>query len=421
MDIDQIDPHRPAVDRLTFPCGACDGTMQRVEPVTDAAFDSAVLPWATAPQPGPANVAIGLNHIRKGWLGDLAEASNLVRGKPAWLQAVALQEVEMRAASDSGHSPPADALRWAAFSGTTPKQAEQSFLRPLWSSVVQMLSEPESRPGEAVRQLGTGELLLDNWLSARLDLTIVSVAEALEICDLAEAAHHLARLVDDIVGWYVPHRPGVGSQTLGLLSQLLAPFVPHLAEAIYNVWGRHADESVHLTRWPSVDRAQLQTDLLRQMESVRRLTGLGKEARARAELEPQKPLEKALIGSALGSPAKPDELALFADLLAGVLGVEQVRFAADLAEQVQWQLALDRDRDLRQAISAEQIDSWLAALGAETAADLTSQLREGLSVCVEAEGQGITLLPDEVIVAAQAEPGWVAAADATFLLLLQTG
>lgn len=420
MVTEQIDPHRPAVDRLTFPCEACGGTMQRAVPVIDAAFDSAVLPWATAPQPGPAKVAIGFNHTRPGWLGNLAEVSRLVRGKPASSQAVALQQVDMGAAFASGHILSADAMRWAALSGTTAEQAERGVLRPLWRSVVQMLSESENRPGDGVRQIGTGGLLLDNWLLARLHQTTIMVAEALEICDLHRATHHLTKLVDDIVGWYVPQRSGGGSQALETLAQLLAPFVPHLAEVIYSEGGKRATDSVHLSNWPSVDRAWPAASLLQQMETVQRLAALGQEARARAKIERGQPLQKALFGKALGSTTESDELDLFVDLLAEALGVKSVRFSPDVAERVQWQLAIEPTRDLRQGITADQINSLLAALSPEIATELASQLRAGLSVRVEAEGQGITLLPDEVVVTAQAGSGWAAASDTAYLLLLQT-
>ena len=326
----------------------------------------------------------------------------------------------MGAAFVSGHILPADALRWAAISGTTAEQAERGFLRPLWHSVVQMLAEPEHQPGDRAHQLGTGELLLDNWLLARLQQTASMVAEALEICDLHKATDHLTELVDDIVGWYVPRRSRGGYQGLESLARLLAPFVPHLAEVIYNEGRKGATESVHLSNWPAVDRDWPASSLLRQMEAVQRLATLGQEARARAQIEPAKVLQKALFGRALGSTTESDELDLFIDLLADALGVKSIRFSPDVAERVQWRLMLAHTRDLRKEVTADQINSLLAGLSAETASDLALQLRAGLSVRVEAEDQGITLLPDEVVITALAEPGWAAASDTAYLLLLKT-
>ena len=60
LQVSQIEPYRPAVDRLVFPCESCGGTMRRVAPIVDAAFEDALLPWAMASRPGPADLAVGL-------------------------------------------------------------------------------------------------------------------------------------------------------------------------------------------------------------------------------------------------------------------------------------------------------------------------------------------------------------------------
>lgn len=43
---DSFDPHKPFVDRHTWPCAKCDGTMRRVSQVIDAWFDSGSMPFA---------------------------------------------------------------------------------------------------------------------------------------------------------------------------------------------------------------------------------------------------------------------------------------------------------------------------------------------------------------------------------------
>lgn len=438
MDVDQIDPHRPAVDRLSFRCDACGGRMQRVTPIIDAEFDSAVLPWATAALPGPANVAIGFDGKGHGWLGDVDETSKLVSGKPASLQSIGLQDMAADWAMDSGRRRAADVIRWAAFTATTPREAERDSLRPLWRSLVRMLTNSESARHQDTHQLGTGELLLDNWLTARLHETVSKVTQALEVYDVYRATGTLSTLISDLVDWYAPQRPCGGCQALEILAKLLAPFLPHLAEVIYRegdwrVNGRA--ESVHLCEWPTADDTWQESGILQQMESVRRLAALGQEARRRAGVGSDQMLRKAVIGTLPGYPAELDQLALFADLLAEVLGVTKAEFSADAATRVRWRLSLKLD-DLsggesavhRQRMTVGQINSLLAELGPVAAADLASQLRAGLSVRVEGSGQGalpdgvggLTLLPDEVNITPQASRGWMAAAGTAYLILLAT-
>jgi isoleucyl-tRNA synthetase len=247
LDADQIDPHRPVVDRLTFPCESCGGTMRWVGEVVDSAFEAAVLPSALDPQPGPASLAVGLGEKYLGWLGDLTETAALLRGALAWEQAIALPESEAGGETHPDRSLPGDALRWAAYTRTTPDRAEREFLRPLWQLAV----------GRATMQGAiTASGPNDKWGGmSRLQQAICGVTEALDAGEPRRAAEELAALVGDLAGWYAPDQLGGGEEWLESLSRLLAPFVPHLAEAIHRQVAGSAAKSVHLAAWPSPDPA----------------------------------------------------------------------------------------------------------------------------------------------------------------------
>jgi isoleucyl-tRNA synthetase len=239
---DQIDPHRPAVDRLTFPCQACGGTMRRVPEVIDPAFEAAVLPLALAPQPGPAHLAVGLGEKYLGWLSDITEVAALLHGALAWEQAIALPESEAERETHPSRSFSGDAMRWAAYTQTTPDQAEGEFLRPLWQ-----LAAGRATAERATRE---GRPYDERWGMARLQQAVRALTEALDAGEARRAAEELAALVRDLVGSRISQRPGGGGEVLESLSWLLAPFVPHLAEAIHRQVAGLAAESVHLAAWP---------------------------------------------------------------------------------------------------------------------------------------------------------------------------
>ena len=248
LDVGQIDPHRPAVDRLVFVCERCEGTMRRVSPVLDAALETAVLPWALSPEPGTADVAVGLGDREIGWLGDLTEMTALLRGSLAWGQAVALTEEGIPAGWDQQPLTPADALRWAAYTGTTPYQAEAN-LWAVWNWIHEQTDsldtvEAGSLPWPGAEQKGCGDRL-----QARLLQAVLIVTEALERCDLPRATGELAALAGDLSGACVTER-SERAGAIEVLARLLAPFVPYLAEAIYQTGSRTA--SVHLAGWPAV-------------------------------------------------------------------------------------------------------------------------------------------------------------------------
>ena len=418
IDVDRIDPHRPAVDRLVFPCEKCGGTMHRVPAVLDASLESAVLSNASLPQQGSASMAIGVGDERVGWLGDLARVAALLRQSPAWEQALAVPEGDPEEDWDLERHAPADALRWASYTNSMPQQAERDFMRPLWRVVIALLDSSEvldGLPGGATAGL------LDRWVVARLHYAINAVTQALDGREPRRAVDELAALVDDLAGWYLPLRPGAGRDLLEPLTLLLAPFVPHLAEAIHRQAGGRPRPSVHLEDWPAPDPSWEDGALLSNMSRVKRLIELGLRARAEAKLESTQLLPGALIGLPAGASWELADLQPFDRLLADMLRVTQVKLSPDAATYVRWRLALNPERPVQRDLSRDAIDAALADLSDDKAAHLAMQLRMGLSVGLEVSDLAITLLPDEVSVSVQARPGSAAAADADHLVILAVG
>jgi isoleucyl-tRNA synthetase len=421
LDADQIEPHRPAVDRLTFACETCGGTMHRVAAVIDAAFEAAVLPVATATHPIPADLAIGLGDRDRGWLGDLTGLAGLMHDSPAWQQAMALAEGMPETGWSLERVTPADALRWAAYTGTTPERAEHEFLRPLWQVFVALHEPPPVMETEAVPPSGECRDLFDRWLLARLYQATGAVSQALEIGKPGRAAGELAALVSDLGDWYVPHHPGGDSQVLATLSQLLAPFVPHLAEAIHRQAKGRAAPSVHLTAWPVPDLTAEDREFLACMAQVRCLAALGQIIRTQAGVEPNQLLPQAIVSLLAADDGGAASLAAFKNLVAEVVGVSQVQFVRGAAAPVEWRLALNPELVVGWDTSPAEVEAALAHLSPEEAASLVSQIGQGLSVSLEVPGPALTLLPDQVRISARAQPGWAAASDGDHLVIVKVG
>jgi isoleucyl-tRNA synthetase len=418
IDVDQIDPHRPAVDRLAFPCERCGGTMRRVAAVLDVSLESAVLSNASLSPQGPASLAIGVGDERVGWLGDFSRAVALLREGPAWEQCLAIPQSGSEASGDPERHAPGDALRWAAYTGTTPEQAERDFMRPLWRLVVGLLESSEAQ--NSLPEAATAKFL-DRWLAARLHFAVSTITQALDVREPRRAATELAAFVGDLAAWYQPLRPGAGRELLEPLSLLLAPFVPHLAEAICRQAAGRPCPSVHLEGWSVPDPAWEDGALLSNMDRVRRVVALGLRARAMVGIEPDQLLPGALIGLAAGASWVLEDLHPFSRLLADTLRVTQVKFAPDAAAYVKWRLAPDPERPVQRALSPAALEAALDGLGDDEAVHLASQLRKGLSVGLDVSGLAITLLPDEVSVSVQARSGSAVAADSDHLVILAVG
>jgi isoleucyl-tRNA synthetase len=429
LDAGQIDPHRPVIDQLTFPCARCGATMRRVAAVIDPAFEEALLPRTTLSQPGAAHLAVGLGDRELGWLGDLAEMAALLEGTLAWEQALALPEDETGTLGEPESVPPADALhwaayvgrapadtvRWAAYAGTTPGDAERDVLRPLWRIATDL---PGLSPGEEDSGGDAAGTLLERWALACLHQATIAVSEALDATHPGRAVGEVAGLANDLAYWHQVRHLGSGSEGQKVLSCLLAPFAPHLAEAMYRAIGDGAPTSVHLAAWPVPDPAWQDRALLSQVALVRRAAALGQSARQLAGIPAGQPLRQALVASLAPAGPEGDLPIPLLDLLAEMLGAGQARFAGEATEHVVWHLALEPGQAVERDIPRQEIETALANLTPEQAAELAAQLRRGLSISLDAATQAITILPDEVVITAQGRPGWAAAADPGLLVVL---
>ncbi|HLH27516.1 MAG TPA: class I tRNA ligase family protein, partial [Acidimicrobiales bacterium] len=157
-DVRGVDPHRPDIDEVTFPCpdcaagggqgsdgegGGAPGQMVRVEPVIDAWFDSGSMPtaqWGYPEEPGseerlvyPADLICEAIDQTRGWFYSLLAVNTLVRGSTPYRRVLCLGHIvdaDGRKMSKSlGNvidpweileSRGADPLRWWMFSQGSP-------------------------------------------------------------------------------------------------------------------------------------------------------------------------------------------------------------------------------------------------------------------------------------------------------------
>ncbi len=143
------------------------------------------------------------------------------------------------------------------------------------------------------------EHVLDRWVLSELDDTVRVVTDALEGFDALEGATRLGRFVDDLSNWYVrrsrprfwknsdPAAHATLHEALVTLSQLLAPFVPFLADEIYTTLT--GEGSVHASDWPE-PKGRHDAALATQMASARRLVAIGRAARTDAKVKVRQPL-----------------------------------------------------------------------------------------------------------------------------------
>jgi isoleucyl-tRNA synthetase len=135
------------------------------------------------------------------------------------------------------------------------------------------------------------ESVLDEWLKIRTQQLVGEVTTNLQEYKLVEAARPIMDYVNDFSTWYIRRsrdRFKNGSQAarrttdwcLETLAKVMAPFLPFLAEWIWQEIGR--GDSVHLAVWPeSVSLTPAQETSLLKMAEVRKIVEKAHAARGR--------------------------------------------------------------------------------------------------------------------------------------------
>ena len=350
-----LDLHRPYMDEITFACPKCGGRMQRVPEVIDCWFDSGAMPIAQWHYPFenedefkqnfPADFICEAVDQTRGWFYSLHAISILLFDSSCFKNVICLGHVvdaqgEKMSKSKGNVVNPwavinnhgADALRWYMLVSTpgedshrfSTKMLEESvrkFLLTLWNiysfftlyaNIDCFTPQPLTANGEQPKAFTQ----LDNWIISELNRLISEVSKLMDMYNLTAATRRIEEFVDKLSNWYVRRnrrrfwKSGNDAdklaayttlyQCLTTITQLLAPFVPFIAEELYQNLFRSvnldARESVHLTDFPIADEAKINDKLKREVELAIKISSLGRAARAKAGIKVRQPLGKAVIG-----------------------------------------------------------------------------------------------------------------------------
>jgi len=356
------DLHRPHVDEYTWTCSVdtCGGTMKRIEEVLDVWFDSGSMQFAQWHYPfenkelvektSPADFIVESIEMTRAWFYVLHVLSVAIKDEPAFSNAIGsgiifgddgnklskklknYPDIEPTLATYG-----ADTVRMFFVSSTfgEPYVFSEAALREMHRNLYQTLWNVYSffvryanandwqRPDRG--QENESQHTLDQWIMARLRKLEHDVVEQGEQYRFDMAARFFPAFVDDLSNWYVrrsrqrfqmAHSDDTADTTAALttlytvlvrVSTLLAPFMPFMAEAMYqNLTG---ERSVHLGRYPTMKdskAALTEQDLkgLTTMAMVREVVSAGLAVRARTGIKVRQPLAEITIPEIPGVTAE---------------------------------------------------------------------------------------------------------------------
>ena len=452
-DQSALDPHRPYVDAVTFPCPTCGKESHRVPEVIDAWFDSGSMPfaqWGYPHAPGsaeqfseryPADFICEAIDQTRGWFYSLMAVGTLVFDQSSYRNVVCLGHI----LADDGRKMSkhlgnvlepiplmdrhgADAVRWFMACSGSPWSARRVGHQAIGETVRKVLLTYcntvalQSLYARAAGWNPGGEApavaqrhVLDRWLTTATQQLIEETSEALDNFDTQRYGAALADFIDDLSNWYVRRsrrRFWAGDEgalwtlheTLDILTRLLAPIMPFVTERVWQDMFHAADpegpSSVHLASWPKVDETRMFPLLTEAMGLTRRTVELGRAARSESRVKVRQALRRMLVPSAIFEKLSPElQEEIKAEL--NVESIESFASAGDLVDHT----AKGNFRSLgkRYAQRTPLVAKAIAELDADW---LASQLSEMGKAIMDFEGEQVELTADDVIVTERPREGW---------------
>ena len=254
---------------------------------------------------------------------------------------------------------------------------------------------------------------LDRWLIDRTHALVREATAGYEAYMTVDVIRAFEDFVDDLSNWYIrrsrrrfwdgdPVALHVLWVALVQSMRVVAPLMPFLTEHLWQILVRDADgdppTSVHLAGWPEAPEPD--DALLREVAEVRRVVGLGHQARAASQLKLRQPLRRLVVE---GAPLA----ASHADELSEELRVKEVEFGHVEATELHVKPHLP--------VLGPKLGKELGAVRAALAAGEFEQLDGGGFRVL-----GHELAADEVLVERSGKAGWAVASDEGVTVALDT-
>jgi len=367
----------------------------------------------------------------------------------------------------------ADALRWYFFSNQPPwtsiqyseraiKDCIPEFLLRLWHTYSFFViyanidgfdpaAEIEGPAGQLDAEvLSRGKTYnpassrreLDRWILSELARTVAAVTEQMDAYDNYAACARLNEFVDALSNWFVRlsrDRFWSGKKSrdkadaywtlyecLLTVSKLIAPFVPFLAEALWQNLataafagrpeGERPRESVHLGDYPQPDPQRIDEVLSQRMAMAREIVSLGRSARMSAKLKVRQPL--ALVEVILADKTHQPWLEEHARLVADELNVKEVQFTQQSEQYITYTVLPDLKK-LGPKLG-RRLPALRKLLAGADGGRLLAEMEANGQLALELPDGPITLTPEEIQIRLQAKPGWAAAQGRRSVVVLST-
>ncbi len=460
-------PHRPWIDLVKIKCKGCGKAISRVPDVGNPWLDAGIVAYSTLKYRYdrdfwgkwfPADLICESlpGQLRNWFYSMLAMSTILERRSPfqtCFGYGLVLDEKgnEMHKSSgnliqfdDAAETIGADVMRWMyctsrpernmLFGYALAETVKRRFLMPLWnvySFFVTYANIDKWTPKSATVEYS----LLDRWILSKLHTLVHEVTGLLEECDVYSAAEKLEQFVDGLSKWYVRRsrrrfwkseadtdkRAGYTTlyTCLTIFTKLLAPFLPFLAEEMYQNLVRSVDanvpESVHHNEWAKSDESFIDEELVVNMDLIIQICGLGRSARDKAGIKLRQPLKEAKV---VTDEARLERIEPFREIIKDELNVKELSLSTKKEDLVNYEVA-PLPHLLGKKFGKLYKKICEAVSNAETD-EIVQRIEKGESTEILVDDQVITLLPQEVEVRTRPLEGYALSEDQDIIVGVST-
>ena len=344
-DIDNLELHKPFIDKIFLKCKKCGKKMKRVSEVIDCWFDSGAMPFAQWHYPFenkdifdknfPADFISEAVDQTRGWFYTLLAISTLLFDREAYKNVVVLGHVQdkngKKMSKHKGNvvnpwdvldNYGADVIRWYFYSNSAPylpnkfdfedlKEIQRKFINTFWNvySFFVLYANIDKFNINDYEEESDLENVMDKWVMSKLNSLIKNVDNSLSEYKITEATRLINIFVDELSNWYVRRNrerfwaSGMENDKVNAyktlykvlieLAKLCAPFIPFMTEEIFiNLTKK---KSVHLENYPVVDNNLIDKELEENMDLILKIVELGRAARNNANIKNRQPMGKIFV------------------------------------------------------------------------------------------------------------------------------
>ncbi len=463
---EDIELHKPYIDKVDLTCPKCGKTMKRAKEVIDCWFDSGSMPFAQWHYPFenkemfdqnfPAGFISEAVDQTRGWFYTLTALGTALFDQSPFENCIVLGHVldehgqKMSKSKGNGVDPMvlldtvgADATRWHFYTCSSPwlptrlglknvQETQRGFISTLWNvySFYVLYAEIDQFNPLAYSEFKPTNIM-DRWIISKLNTLVKEVDDKLAHYDITAAALELEEFTDSLSNWYVRrNRERFWSQELTeekigayftlyhvlvTLCQVAAPFVPFITDEIYQNLvtnlDQNAPQSVHLCLWPEVDEKAIDPELEQQMDLAYKIVKLGRSSRNAANIKNRQPLSKMLISVS----NLPD---YYAEIVKEELNVKEVELGADMKDYVNFEIKPNLP------VLGKEYGKYIPKIKEEIAKknqmDLASKIKAGKTEYIEIEENQIALNAENLLVTMQGKEGFAFSGEGEMGVVLDT-